>query len=105
LRSFDGDILKWASFWDSFNNAVHSRTDLHDEEKFNYLRRYLSGSALKSTEGLSLTSAAYRKAIDILNQEYDQKEIVVQTRLLRLSQPKTLVVLLMPFHCASCTLK
>jgi len=86
LRSFDGDILKWASFWDSFNNAVHSRTDLRDEEKFNYLRRYLSGSALKSIEGLSLTSAAYRKAIDILNQEYDQKEIVVQTRLLRLSQ-------------------
>ena len=86
LRSFDGDILKWMSFWDGFNNAVHSRTDLRDEEKFNYLRRYLTGSALKSIEGLSLTSIGYLKAIDILTQEYGQKEIVVQTRLLHLSK-------------------
>jgi len=84
LQTFDGDVLKWTGFWESFNNAVHSRRDLPDEEKFNYLRAHLRGEAERMVEGLSLTSASYAEAIDILKKEYGQTHIIIQARLLKL---------------------
>ena len=84
LQPFDGDVLKWTSFWESFENAVHKHPDLPDEEKFNHLRMNLRGGAEKSVEGLSLTAASYAKAIDILKREYGQKDTIIQTRLLHL---------------------
>jgi Protein of unknown function (DUF1759) len=84
LQPFDGDVLKWISFWESFQNAVHDCQDLADEEKFNHLRLNLRGGAERSIEGLSLTAASYTKAIDILKKEYGQKDTIVQTRLLHL---------------------
>ena len=37
LPRFEGSILKWPTFWDSFESAVHKNRDLSDVDKFNYL--------------------------------------------------------------------
>ena len=38
LPKFDGNIIKWQSFWDSFESAVHNNETLSNVQKFNYLK-------------------------------------------------------------------
>ena len=37
LRSFGRELTQWTSFWESFEAAVHTNSDLTAVEKFNYL--------------------------------------------------------------------
>ena len=37
LKNFDGNILKWQEFWNTFESTVHKNNDLQNVEKFNYL--------------------------------------------------------------------
>ena len=41
IRSFDGDITRWTSFWDSYKSAIHDNRSLSAVDKFNYLRSLL----------------------------------------------------------------
>jgi len=45
LPIFGGDPLKWQTFWDSFESAVHSNNVLTAVQKLNYLRAHLEGEA------------------------------------------------------------
>lgn len=38
VPSFDGNILKWQEFWDSFHSAIHDNRTLANIDKFNYLK-------------------------------------------------------------------
>ena len=38
LKKFYGSIFKWVEFWDAFEAAIHSNKQLHDIDKFNYLK-------------------------------------------------------------------
>ena len=51
LRTFDGDITQWLSFWDSYQAAVHSNTDLSDVQKFTYLKSLVERSAKEPLVG------------------------------------------------------
>ena len=66
LHSFNGDLTKWTAFWESFESAIHSNTELSDVEKFNYLNSLLERSAREAVSGLALTAANYRQAIETL---------------------------------------
>ena len=70
LRSFNGDITMWTSFWESYESAVHSSRELSDIDKFNYLNSLLIGTARKAVAGLSLTAANYQDAIAILKKRF-----------------------------------
>ena len=48
LRRFNGDITKWASFWDSFDSAIHSNASLSGVDKFNYLNSLLESTPLSA---------------------------------------------------------
>ena len=37
LPRFDGDPVKWTSFWDSYQSAIHLNSELYQVDKFNYL--------------------------------------------------------------------
>ena len=39
------ELTKWTAFWESFESAIHSNTELSDVEKFNYLNSLLECSA------------------------------------------------------------
>ena len=66
LCSFDGDILQWLSFWDSFQAAVHSNTALSDIQKFTYLKSLVERTARDAISGLMLSADNYKEAVDIL---------------------------------------
>ena len=67
------------AFWQSFNSAIHSNTDLNDIDKFNYLHMYLEQSAANTISGLELNSANYHKAIKLLTNRFGNKQIIVRS--------------------------
>ena len=70
LPTFNGNPLQWQTFWDSFNAAVHSNSNLSGVEKFNYLRAQTSGEAAKAISGFPLTNTNYEQAIALLNERF-----------------------------------
>ena len=56
LPVFNGDILKWQEFWGMFDTSINSNHSINDIDRFNYLKRYLSGNAQETISGLTLSS-------------------------------------------------
>ena len=83
LKKFDGPvtILNWRGFWDQFDSAVNDSDDLSNIDKFNYLRSFLTGSALKVIEGLSLTKDNYEHAIALLKERFGNTQILISSHM------------------------
>ena len=77
LPEFDGDPLKWHSFWDRFESAVHINFNISDAEKMNYLKGFLKGNALRSIEGLVISNTNYITAVQILKERFGKKQLVI----------------------------
>ena len=77
LRTFNGDVTTWMTFWDSYESAVHNSDDLSDIDKFNYLRSLLERTAYEAISGLTLTSANYHEAIAILKKRFGNKQQII----------------------------
>ena len=71
---FGGDPLKWQTFWDSFDSAVHSNNVLTNVQKLNYLRTHLEGEAARAIAGFPLTSVNYVPSV--LRCPGDQQRII-----------------------------
>ena len=69
LPVFSGNALEWQGFWDQFNVSIHSNESISDVDRFNYLKKYLSGKALATIAGLALSSENYKEAIFIVDRE------------------------------------
>lgn len=79
ISTFSGDVIGWKTFWEQFNVAVHSFSDIPKPEKLVYLRQSLkSGSAKNVIEGLSNTSEDYDEAIKCLADRYDRPRLIHQ---------------------------
>ena len=74
LPTFSGNILYWTPFWDSFRNEVDEREGLSNVTKFTFLRAQLSGDALRTINGFSLSDDNYPQAIAMLKREYGKPE-------------------------------
>ncbi|XP_066934625.1 uncharacterized protein [Clytia hemisphaerica] len=81
LPSFKGDPLLWQGFWDQYNVAIHENESLTDIDRFNYLKRFLSGEALRSVSGLTLNSENYQEAIQILKDRYGNEQILISAHM------------------------
>lgn len=77
LPHFNGDLTKWTTFWDSYESAVHSNGDLTNVEKFNYLRSLLERTPHDAITGLTLSSANYREAVEILHKRFGNKQMII----------------------------
>ena len=66
-----GDPVKWTAFWDAYKSAIHSNLELSEVDKFNYL---LDRSALDAIAGLTLSSANYQQAIEIIHKRFGNKQ-------------------------------
>ena len=77
LKKFNGDPIKWQYFWDSFISAVHENDGLSSIDKFNYLRGLVDGEAARVISGLTLSGANYNSAIQILEERYGNKQLIV----------------------------
>ena len=77
LPHFKGNPMYWTTFWDSYESAVHLNIALSDVDKFNYLRSLLERSAYDAIAGLTLSSANYDEAIEILKKRFGNKQIII----------------------------
>ncbi|XP_011407795.1 PREDICTED: uncharacterized protein LOC105311847 [Amphimedon queenslandica] len=76
LKQFNGELTQWLPFWDTYHAAVHDNSDLSDIDKFTYLTTLLRGSARDAIKGLTLTSANYKEAVEILTKRFgDHQQI------------------------------
>lgn len=77
IAKFDGDLMKWQEFWDRFESSIHSRENISKIDKFNYLKSLLSDTAYDTISGLTLTSANYDEAIDLLRKRYGNPQVLI----------------------------
>ena len=78
---FNGNPVEWQGFWDQFNLSIHRHEDLCDIDRYNYLKKYLSGQSLATISGLSLSSENYKEAIEILTNEYGNTQVLVSAHM------------------------
>ena len=84
LPEFDGTATEWPPFWDSFDSAVHSNPTLADVDKFHYLKSLVKGTAADTISGLTLTNENYKRALDLLRERFENKQIIISHSLLKL---------------------
>ena len=77
LPHFNGDLVKWPTFWDSYESAIHKNDELTDVDKFNYLRSLLECTALDAISGLTLSAANYKEAVEILQKRFGNKPLII----------------------------
>ncbi|CAF1104794.1 unnamed protein product [Didymodactylos carnosus] len=77
LIKFNGDVMKWQEFWDSFSSAVHDNRSLQPVEKMNYLKAQLDGEAKNAIMGLALTNETYDIAVRLLKERFGQTQTVI----------------------------
>ncbi len=75
-----GNITKWATFWDSFNSAIHSNENIPAIHKFNYLNAHLEGTAARAIQGL-LTSSNYDAAVELLKERFGKPQITISAHI------------------------
>ena len=69
LKSFDGNMMNWMEFWDSFERNIHLNSSLCDGDKLSYLKASLKGTASHAIAGLRTTGDNYAPAVDILKEK------------------------------------
>ena len=77
LRRFNGELTSWMAFWDSFEATIHNSDELSSVDKFNYLNTLLKDSAAAAVAGLTLTSANYDEAVEILKKRFGNKQMII----------------------------
>ena len=77
LPEFDGQILQFRQYWDSFKAAIHDRP-IEPVQKFNYLLSTLKGKAADAVQGLAVTNANYEQAINILRRRFGDPAVIKQ---------------------------
>ena len=75
LPRFNGDLVKWPTFWYSYESAIHNSDELTDVDKFNYLRSLLERTTLDAIAGLTLSSANYQEAVELLRKRFGNSSI------------------------------
>jgi len=81
LPTFSGNPLRWFTFWDSFEAAVHSNTSLGGVQKFTYLKAQLVGDALRAVTGFPLTNNNYQQAVTLLRERFGQPNKIINAHM------------------------
>ena len=84
IAKFYGYFVKWQTFYDSFVSAIDKNKNISDVDKFNYLRSLVAGEALRMIEGLPLTGENYKKAMELLNERFGNKQAIITSHMNKL---------------------
>ena len=81
LNKFKGNVMHWASFWDSCKAAVHENRVPSTIDKLNYLNMLLEGVAARSIHSLSLTADNYNSAVEILHKRFGRTQQIITSHM------------------------
>lgn len=76
LPEYGGDPKEWTSFWEQYESVIDSK-EMPDVTKFTYLRSVLKGEARAAIHGLSLSSANYKSAVELLKERFGREEKII----------------------------
>ncbi|XP_055623180.1 uncharacterized protein LOC129766628 [Toxorhynchites rutilus septentrionalis] len=81
LPEFDGDYNQWLAFHDTFIALIHSNPEVHDIQKFHYLRAAVKGEAAQLIESIGISSANYTIAWQTLVSRYANEYLLKKRHL------------------------
>eukprot|EP00794_Sanderia_malayensis_P016989 gene16989-18701_t len=81
LPKYNGDPKRWNEWWDVFVSAIHENGSLTPVFKLRHLKTLLEGPAAATLSGLTLTSANYSEAIELLKSRYGQTQVVINAHM------------------------
>jgi len=81
IAKFSGEVIKFRTFWDSFNSAVHNNPSMSKVGKFSYLQGLLEGPAATAIQGLTLSDTNYKAARDLLEQRFAKPQYAIATHI------------------------
>ncbi|XP_060855180.1 uncharacterized protein LOC132932844 [Metopolophium dirhodum] len=81
LPHFNGDIINWRSYRDTFTSLVHENSDLNSVERFHYLISSVSGAASTVVRSVPLTGPNYVVAWNALHDRFDSTRLILHAHL------------------------
>ena len=81
IPTFQGDVMKWAEFWELYVIAIHDNPKFAMVQKFVVLKSHLAGVALKAIQGIPVTGDGYTQAVEILKDRFDLPDVRKETLL------------------------
>ena len=90
LPSFDGDILAFRSFWETFHSRVDSNPTLNNIDKFDYLLSRCKGQAADAIAVIPRTSSGYELAVRTLQRRFGRRAPIIDLCLTQLIEIKPL---------------
>ena len=69
-----------------FRTAVHENPNLSDIDRFNYLRSYREGPPYAAINGFPLTGTNYHNAIELLQEQFGNRQIIISSHVEKLLQ-------------------
>ena len=78
VPKFDGDILKYQSWWERFRALVHENKRVSRFWKMQYLRQAMIGNAAALFSGREGTEEGYDDAIVRVQQRYGKEHLVIR---------------------------
>ena len=77
LPRFNGDILKWQSFWKTFDAEIHSDANTPNISKFNYLMGQLEPKVANVVANLAATNDNYPVLVKLLQDCYGSEAKII----------------------------
>jgi len=90
LKKFNGDPLMWPEFWDLYDVAIHTNSDVPIVQKFAHLKSLLIGEAAKCIASIATTEANYSTAVDRLQNRNGKKEAQRHRLMAKLTEMRNL---------------
>ena len=81
LKTFDGDILKWNQFEETYEAAIHNNNRIANVQKFSYLLCYLEKEPKQAIENFPLTNENYIQAWQLLKERYGNPQLIISTHM------------------------
>lgn len=81
LPHFNGDVINWRSFRDTFASLVHENPNLSNVERFHYLISSVSGAAIAVVRSVPLSGPNYEVAWNALHDRFDNTRLIIHAHL------------------------
>ena len=87
LPTFNGEVMKWASFWTAFSNQVGNRDEISDSDKLIYLRRAIVHQPTQDLlDAPREEEDSYTEVVQELKRRFDLPKEVHKTLVQRIMQ-------------------